>query len=598
MDKTSTFLPQNRRGLSSVVGALFFTVLMIAGFSVLSLALDAQTDIVTTQRIVSDFEIEKQQEKFGVFASTDANDILNISVNNEGQNPVEISSIWIINKTLPEQPVKRYAITYDDAFVPPNFVSNILSTQSLEMIPDTYDIKIISALGSIETIEFDNNGGGSAALRAELLTDPPDPVIGKNVTVAMMVTNTGEIPIANVLPSALSSSTSGGGSILISPPVPSGPLTLTGGASVMFTWDTQVTGNSGDNWSFSSYATGDGVSNSNTASDTSLLRLAGEGGGSPDPDIVNDDLLARPQLFFIIPSSHGEAATPTALWGINVVNPINAPMEVTKLILTAFAPGANNNNKIFDMGASNCSPAPAPIFPATGTWSCPSENALMWKSSIPVIIPANSTQAFLVQVKPGAPSGNTGLESITVQGSVFTSLGSFGKAGYQSTMSAASTSIVNVFLAKDLLGSDHRDNDNIESTRINIPPNSLETFHVVFADMDSASTEIETGAKLIINVPKKWTDVDVTAWNGFPVEPSIIQFGDGSHQIVGTTTSRFGDTTAASSTRTITFEARAPNISVGTDELYVMYILAQGDTTHATPFSIGPLAEVVLQVDG
>ncbi|NNL37738.1 MAG: hypothetical protein HKP34_05480, partial [Nitrosopumilus sp.] len=44
--KKSSLIPKNRRGLSSVVGALFFTVLMIAGFSVLSLALDAQTDIV------------------------------------------------------------------------------------------------------------------------------------------------------------------------------------------------------------------------------------------------------------------------------------------------------------------------------------------------------------------------------------------------------------------------------------------------------------------------------------------------------------------------------------------------------------------------
>ena len=64
ISKKRIFLPQTRRGLSSVVGALFFTVLMIAGFSVLSLALDAQTDIVTTQRIISDFEIQKQQEEF------------------------------------------------------------------------------------------------------------------------------------------------------------------------------------------------------------------------------------------------------------------------------------------------------------------------------------------------------------------------------------------------------------------------------------------------------------------------------------------------------------------------------------------------------
>ena len=51
--------PQTRRGISSVVGALFFTVLMVSGFSVLSLALDAQTDIVTTQRVVSDIELKK-----------------------------------------------------------------------------------------------------------------------------------------------------------------------------------------------------------------------------------------------------------------------------------------------------------------------------------------------------------------------------------------------------------------------------------------------------------------------------------------------------------------------------------------------------------
>ncbi len=67
---------------------------MVAGFSVLSLALDAQTDIVTTQRIVSDIEIKKQQEEFGVLASVDGNDILSVSIKNQGQNPVEVSSMW------------------------------------------------------------------------------------------------------------------------------------------------------------------------------------------------------------------------------------------------------------------------------------------------------------------------------------------------------------------------------------------------------------------------------------------------------------------------------------------------------------------------
>jgi len=106
---------------------------MVAGFSVLSLALDAQTDIVTTQRMVSDIEIKKQQEQFGVLASADENNILNLNINNQGQNPVEISSIWITNKTLPDQPATRYTINYDDAFIPSSFTSNVLSTQTLEI---------------------------------------------------------------------------------------------------------------------------------------------------------------------------------------------------------------------------------------------------------------------------------------------------------------------------------------------------------------------------------------------------------------------------------------------------------------------------------
>lgn len=578
--------------MSSVVGALFFTVLMIAGFSVLSLALDAQTDIVTTQRIISDIEIKKQQEQFVVLASTNGNDILNLSVNNQGQNPVEILNIWITNKTLSDQPATRYDVNYGDAFVSSGFTKNVLSTKTLQMIPDTYDIKIISSLGTIKKVELALNGGGSSGLRAEMITDPPDVIIGQNVTIAMMVTNTGSEIINNVQPDSLIFAGTGTGSVMASSSNTPASVNLNSGASVMFSWDYQVTGGSGDQLTFSSFARGDGGESSSMVSDISILRLPTDGGsGGADPDIVNDDLFARPQLFFIIPSSQGKASTPDALWGMNVVNPINAPMIVTKLIITAFAPGAQNNDKVYDRGGGNCNFDT--ISPAIGTWTCPSENSLMWKSSTGITIPANSTQSFLTQVEPGKPSANTGLESIIVQGSVFTSLGSFGKAGYQSTMSSDLTSIVNVYLTSNI--ADPRNNAFFQTVVTGILPNELRTFNAVFADLDDQSTSIASPAKLIINVPKDWTDVDVTGWTGFPVEPPVTQFGDGSHQIVGTTNAIFGDT-GANSARIITFEARAPNIS--DDQLYLMYVLAQGDTQDPLGFTIGPTAEIVIQVDG
>ena len=587
MLKKSRFLPKNRRGLSSVVGALFFTVLMIAGFSVLSLALDAQTDIVTTQRIVSDVEIKKQQETFGIFVSTDVNDYLNVSINNQGQNPVEITSLWITNKTLSDVPTKRYTINHNDAFIPPGFTSNVLSTQALQMTPDKYDIKVVSSFGTIKQVELDTLGGGSSGLRAELITDPPDVVIGKNVTIAMMVTNTGDIPITNVQPNTLDSITTGLGTFTTSSPKPSGVGTLNPGASVMFSWDSQVTGASGDKLTFSSYATGDSTPNSNTVSDISLLREAGEGGGTNDPDIINEELLARPKLFLTIPSSQGDS-NDKALWGINIANPVDAPMEVSKLSITAFSPGANNNDKIFAASclAENISPA------GPNDWNCPSENIIMWQDyANPITIPENSTESFLVKVKPGTIAGQNILESIVVQASVFTNVGSFGKSGYQTTMYDGTESVGNVYLSSLV---DSRNNANIQSSRVGIIPGNVETFNVVFADLDTVDTTfVKSSAKLIINVPKEFKNVTVLpGTSGFVGTPSITIFGDGSSQIVGQTSANLGTSTNVADT--IQFSAQAPTIT--NDQMYVMYVLAQGQTNN--DFSIGPLSEIVLQVDG
>ena len=587
----SSLFPRKRRGLSSVVGALFFTVLMIAGFSVLSLALDAQTDIVTTQRMVSDVEIKKQQENFRVLASTDGNDILSIHVNNLGQNPVEISNIWIVNKTLPDQPAKRFDVNFKDAFVSSGSSSNILDSKKLQMIPDDYDIKVVSTHGIIKNISFSNGGSGGVGLRGELITDPPDVIIGQNVTVAMMVTNTGIDTISNVTPLPLNFVSTGTGSVIASSPPTPAMVELNGGASVMFTWDYQVTGGSGDQLTFTGQVVGDGA-DTGPVSDISVLRLPTDGGtGGTDPDIVNADLLARPQLFFIIPSSQGKSSDPEATWGINVVNPINADMEVSKLVITAFAPGAQNNDKLFDRGGGICSFNPiSPVLGPDSNWSCPSENALMWQSTTPIVIPANSTQSFITQVEPGKPSGSAALESVIVQGSVFTTLGSFGKSGYQSTMSGTTSSIANVYMSDNV---NSRLNADIKSTRIGIAPDSLETFHIVLADMDlDDTTTINSNAKLIINIPKDWTLEGTPTGSGFGTITTTT-FGDGSSQISAQTLALLGDTNVAD---TITFTARAPNITE--DQLFVMYVLAQGTTSSVPPFSVGPLAEIVLQVDG
>ena len=135
-------------------------------------------------------------------------------------------------------------------------------------------------------------------------------------------------------------------------------------------------------------------------------------------------------------------------------------------------------------------------------------------------------------------------------------------------------------------------------------------FSIVLADMDEdKNTFIKTGARLIVNVPREWTDVTIFSGNttGFTTnvlpapldEPSIKEHGDGSIQIFATTDTIIGDKDIVCSptcvnTATLSFSAIAPEKS--TDRMYIMYVLADGRTE--SDKSVGPLSEVVLHVIG
>lgn len=574
--------------MSTIVGTLFFAVLMVAGFSVLSLALDAQTDIVTTQRIVSDIEIKKQQEQFGILASTDENDILNISIINQGQNLVEISSIWITNKTLSDQPATRYNVNYADTFIPSGFTTNVLSTQSLKIIPDTYDIKVVSSLGTIEAVELEVTLGGSSSnsLRAVLITDPPDVVLGQNVTIVMFVTNTGQLIIKDVTPSTPSVNPPGA---VVASSLPNlSSVDLMPGESILFSWDYTINGAIDTNVDFSSFATGLDVNSnfvqSNVAMDSSILRGDVTGNTVP-PIVLTQDLLSRPEMFMIIPGPFGDGPE-KAIWGINVVNPTGQDMYVSKVVLTLLSPRANSLDRIFSSSSGSEYCDPETIAPTPEKWSCPENNELVWKDlDNPVKIPPYSVFSFLAKVHADRLSGSTDtIEAIIVNGNVFSTFGEFAKSGFSTSMDNGGNSYVNVYL------SDVPHSTNSADIKVNLTTGSglVQQFNVVVADFEIGGTEIDASSKLVINMPKGWTiDSDsITGFGNFVW--NYNSFSDTSSQIIANFTSNLTD-----GGRTIQFDATAPTVS--SERMYVMYILADGKTTDQD-FSLSSLTEAVLKV--
>jgi len=594
-----------KRGVSSIVGALIFLVLLTAGFSTFFLAMDVQTDTIDAQRSISDSIIDKTKEQFAVAVATDDSNgyKLGIQVQNHGPNPVEISDIWIINKSQANQPTMKIPVNYEDAFIPGGTNSSILENQHLTMVPNDYDIKIISTLGTIQKTEL--KVGGVNYLQAEMYAFPADVRKGENATLALRVTNIGPTTIKNVQP-LLTPPDIGAtppGWIAASQQVSPSSYDLDPDETAIFSWHTRLStlGTVGDKIEFTDSVNGiestTGFSvTSNSASDKIVIR-EDEGGGG-DLIVLSQDLLSRPDLFVVTPSPWGQGGSGDdwGVWGVNVANPTIAPMEVSKVTMTILPPGANNNDKVFD---GSCAPKtiqpPGP--PSEGFWSCPTENQLTWKvtdSDDRVTIDPYSVEPFLVDVEAGK-NLVLDLESMIVHVSVFTTVGAFGKAGYESSMDGTDDSLINVYLSTVDNGTDYSE---IKSTRIGMLEGSTQFFKIVLADMDGrAGTFINPAdSHLIINVPKGWKNVQLVDNHGGFVKsppPSVIQWAaDGSWQIIGTLApgNTVGDT--VNDAVTLEFSAEAPDVTGS--QMYVMYVLANGLTDNG--FSVGPLAEIILQV--
>jgi archaellum component FlaF (FlaF/FlaG flagellin family) len=625
---------QKRRGLSSIVGALLFVVLMVATFAVLGVALDSQTEIVDTGRIVADTGLKKQQENFVINTIVQLpSDSLQVNVTNLGPNPTEIFTIVITNSSDAANgyPTQTVEIPSDTSFLPPysDTPVDIVKTLNLKMknspSQELYQFKIISSLGTMEKLFLVcqngtcglGSGGGSSGLFAQFLMDGPNGINTKNSTAVMFVTNTGEVPLTDVAPVI---SCSKGAMFSVSPDDlgtadllnchldPPDPIDMAVGQTAIFKWDGEVAGEIGDVFTFCNQASGtdpdlNTVNSGLVCDDLTVIDpndCGGCGPGGGDTIILIDDLLIRPALYMIIPSPFGTIDNNEdhqGLWGVNIINPTEKAMEVNKVTIVAYPPASNDNVNLL---VSGC---PLTMIQPTTSWSCPRANTIMWQNvTHPLTLDPYSSTPFLVKAEPGQVSGSDDVDALIVQANAFTTTGSFGKSDYQSSMTNNEEVIANVFLT-----STSESRADIQSSRDTLTELQEATFMVTLADMDDEDTTyISSGAKLIINVPRDWTDVCIDADpTGFvaesPSDPDpcvdnrIESFNDGSTQIVLETNVDIGGGGNTVDARTVTFRATPPENEIpDAARPYIMYVLADGLTGGNYP--IGPLNEIALVV--
>ncbi len=577
-----------RRGVSTIVGSVFFLVLLSGGLSVSYLIIETQSDMIKTQQVIADAEIKKIQEKFIVSVSADSvdNNRLAVYVKNQGSNTLQIDSIWIVNQTDINRPAVKFETNYTESVLAPGYGTEILENYPLYMNSGDYLVKIISSIGTIRTAELEV--GGNGPLKAKMMIDPPDVRIGENATAWLFVTNTGTTKILNVTADPIIVSPSS--TVLASSPILQVSADLAPAQSAIFAWKYNLMGTIGTNVTFSGFARGIDEPTKipiQSNNEKQLVYLRDNNGLGT---ILTQTLLSKPEIFMVLPSPFGDS-TQKGLWGVNVINPTSQPIYVSKVVINAVTPRAQSNDKIFD--TNSC--APITVAPTPSSWSCPAGNQLMWKNSVtPQMIPPKSVYPFLVQVTAGSLAGaQDDLETVLIQTNVFTTLGQFGKAGYGSSMRNSGSAMPNVFLSKTIASSNSND---ILSNMTNIQPGTYKIFNATIADFDTSTTNvIGSGSRLIINIPKGWSDVTILSHNGFST-PTYQTFVDTSSQIVGILNQDI--TGAAGTAKTIQFRAKSPPVL--DTQMYVMYVLADGDVIKngdlLNPFPIGPVAEILLQV--
>jgi len=557
--KDFQFIPKKRRGLSSVVGALLFVVLMVSAFSMLGLVLDVQENQGITAKMVATAELKKQQENFKINIFTDPNQLLTVDVDNIGQNAVEIATLIITNSSDVANgfPTAVYDIPSDTSFVGPRKNGNVVSstplTLGLAQNPgdiELYHFKVISSLGTIKTtsVSCDNTAcgaisSGGGGLTATLFLDGPNGVHNKTSTVVMFVSNTADVAITAVQPAA---GFEGGGTCSANLFVtidnstatqtlfvedvdpcfvsPSSPITLDPHATTLFKWDGTILGDIGSVFTFCSAVSGthpnDGPITSGGPTCDSLTIIdpndcsgcgPGEDGGG-DEHAIDDRFITRPELFLTVASPFGSFGNPPggqpiarALWGANVVNPTETVMLIHKITITAYAPTANSNIVIIKPGGSNnldCNPQD--ISPKNGTFPGTQEQeAGFW--SCPgenTIMWKNFAAPIVLPANSVYPfmvyleASDTGNDNVE---SVLVDSTVFTTSGSFGKGNYQSTWFQNGMYGNIFL---HEDIDGVDITKIHtersgIQSNSIQTFHINLAEFDWDDTTFINSPKFL-----------------------------------------------------------------------------------------------------
>jgi len=258
-----------RRGLSTIVGAVFFVLVMGSTIGYVTYSMDVIDDLAYQVDVKQDTNLNRQSEEFKITDVRVDGTEFNLTVTNTGTIPINITKMWAKNVTDSTWNQTSYPI--NQVVAPGGSFTDVgIGTGLIAMDSQSYTLKLLTSRGN--TLETQVFSASNLPIEMSLLTNPTSPLDDQDVTLQFTVknnlTNGAIIPLLTpqMATAGVIVSTEVG---TVTPPSYQG---LNPGETVTFEWAYTVTGNEDDTETFTA-SLQNGVAGNNV-SDTVIIDVA------------------------------------------------------------------------------------------------------------------------------------------------------------------------------------------------------------------------------------------------------------------------------------------------------------------------------------
>jgi len=259
-----------RRGLSTIVGATFFVIVMGSTIGYVTYSMDLVDNLAYQVDASQDRNLNRQSEDFIIADVEVVNNEFNLTVTNTGTIPINVTKMWAKNMTDSSWNQTSYTI---NQVIAPGASSNVgTGTGLVAMDSESYSLKLLTSRGN--ALETQVVSASNQPLEMTLFTTPSSPLSDQVITLLYYVKNnlTNGAIIKSLTPLMSTSTTGGATTTLKTGPSPNVYVGLPPGQTAFFEWEYDMTGTDGDQITYNATLTN--AVQGNNVTDTVTVDIA------------------------------------------------------------------------------------------------------------------------------------------------------------------------------------------------------------------------------------------------------------------------------------------------------------------------------------